>query len=78
MLYYEIIAACSKIGTEHINMFCVQIVQIVGDFAKLLKVTICFVISVRLPGCLSVCPSAQNNSAPIGRIFLKFDVWVFF
>jgi len=25
-----------------------------------------------------VCPSAWNNSAPIGRIFIKFDVWEFF
>jgi len=28
--------------------------------------------------CLSVCLSAWNNSAPTGRIFLKFDIWVFF
>ena len=27
---------------------------------------------------LSVHPSAWNNSAPTGRIFMKFDVWVFF
>jgi hypothetical protein len=24
-----------------------------------------------------VCPSAWNNSAPTGRIFMKFDIWVF-
>jgi hypothetical protein len=28
--------------------------------------------------CLSVRPSAWHNSAPIGRIFMKFDIRVFF
>jgi len=28
--------------------------------------------------CLFVRPSAWNNSSPSGRIFLKFDTWVFF
>jgi hypothetical protein len=28
--------------------------------------------------CLSVCPTAWNNSAPTGRIFMKFYIWVFF
>jgi hypothetical protein len=28
--------------------------------------------------CLCVCPSAWNHSAPTGRIFMKFDIWVFF
>jgi hypothetical protein len=28
--------------------------------------------------CLSVCPPAWNNSAPTGRIFVKFDIWEFF
>ena len=34
----------------------------------------------RLPilSCLSVCPSAWKNSAPTGRIFMKFDIWLFF
>ena len=27
--------------------------------------------------CLSVCPSAWNISAPTGRIFMKFNTWVF-
>jgi hypothetical protein len=27
---------------------------------------------------LSVCPSAWNNSAPTGWIFMKFDIWGFF
>jgi hypothetical protein len=28
--------------------------------------------------CLSVCLSAWKNSALTGRIFMKFDIWVFF
>ena len=28
--------------------------------------------------CLSVRLTAWNNSAPIGRIFTKFNIWVFF
>ena len=27
---------------------------------------------------LSVCPSAWNNSAPTGRLFMKFYIWIFF
>ena len=37
-----------------------------GAFAKFLKETISFV--------MSVCPSAWNNSAPTGRIFMKLDI----
>jgi hypothetical protein len=39
-------------------------------FAKLWKATISFV--------MSVCPSSLNNSAPIRRIFMKFDISTFF
>jgi hypothetical protein len=39
-------------------------------FAKLLKTTISFV--------MSVCPSVWDNSAPTGRIFMKFGIWLFF
>jgi hypothetical protein len=28
--------------------------------------------------CPSVCPSAWNNSATTGRIFMKFAIWIFF
>ena len=28
--------------------------------------------------CLLVCPSASNNLASTGRIFMKFYIWVFF
>ena len=27
---------------------------------------------------MSVCPSAWNNPAPTGRIFMKFDIGLFF
>jgi len=27
---------------------------------------------------MSVCPSARNNSASTGRIFMKFDICLFF
>ena len=27
---------------------------------------------------ISVRPPALNNSVPTGRIFMKFDIWVFF
>ena len=41
-----------------------------GRFSKLRKATISVVMSVR--------PSAQNNSAPTGQIFLKFYIrWYF-
>jgi len=28
--------------------------------------------------CLSTCPSARNNSAPTGRVLMKFNIWVCF
>jgi len=44
---------------------------VLGAFAKLRKATISFVTSV----ChLSVRPSAWNNSAPTGRVFMKFVI----
>jgi len=44
--------------------------QFLGAFAKFHKATISFVMSVR--------PSAWNNSAPTGWIFVKFDICEFF
>ena len=38
---------------------------VTGAFAKLRKATIRFV--------MPVCPSALNNSAPTGWIFMRFD-----
>ena len=43
---------------------------LLGIFAILLRMTISFVMSVRL--------SAWNNSAPSGHIIIKFDIRVFF
>jgi hypothetical protein len=36
------------------------------------------VCSTYQPICLSVLPSSWYNWAPTGRIFMKFDIWVFF
>jgi hypothetical protein len=41
-----------------------------GEFAKLRKVTLSFVMSFRL--------SSWNNSAPTGRILMEFDISVIF
>jgi hypothetical protein len=72
MLYREIIGVCSQIHTKHINTLCGRNVEILDAFAKLRKATVIFVMSV----CLSVCLSARN-SAPTGRMFMKFDIAVF-
>jgi hypothetical protein len=50
---------------------------VLGAFVKLRKVTISF-MSICLSVCPSVRPSAWNNSARNGGIFMKFDIWVFF
>jgi hypothetical protein len=52
----------------------VHVQPFLGAFAELWQVAVSFVISV-FP---LACPSAWNNSAPTGRIFMKFDIWVFF
>jgi len=39
-------------------------------FTKLQKPTISVL--------MSLCPSAWNNLAPTGQIFMKFSIWVFF
>jgi hypothetical protein len=44
--------------------------RFLGAFTKLRKATIIFVTFDR--------PSSWNNSTPTGRIFVKFDTWVFF
>ena len=53
-------------GKSHYRFF--------GAFTKVLKATISFVMFV----CLSVRPSAWNNSVPTGPIFMKFYILVFF
>ena len=51
-----------------------DITSLLGALAKLLKSTVSFVMSVRL----SVKLSAWDNSAPTGRISMKFDIRLFF
>ena len=47
-------------------VFCVVfVVVLLGAFAKLRKATVSFV---------NVCLSVWNNSAPTGRIFMKFGI----
>jgi hypothetical protein len=43
--------------------------QLLDAFLKLRKATLSSVMPVR--------PTAWNNAAPTGRIFMKFDIWVF-
>jgi hypothetical protein len=52
------------------------ITWLLGAFAKLRKATISFVMSFRLSPRLYVRLSAWNNSAPTGRIFMKFVISV--
>ena len=47
---------------------------LLGELEKLRKANICFVMSASL----SVHPPSCNNSAPAGRIFVKFDLWIYF
>ena len=52
-----------------------QDLSVYRRFNKTLKKIISFAMSV---DCLPVRPSAWNSSDPTGRIFMKFDIWVFF
>ena len=70
----RIICSCATLPTSYPAVWptvCysmnAEIGHIVGAFAKLLKATVSFV--------MSVCPSVLwNNSARTGRIFMKFDI----
>jgi hypothetical protein len=71
------ILACSPDITSnwfHIWKWFPTLIAILGSFAKLRKATISFVMSIRP----SDRQSAWDDSAPTGRIFMKFDIWVFF
>jgi len=48
-------------------------ITFLGAYAILGKATTNFVVHV----CHSFRPSAWNNSALTGRIFMKFDIWAF-
>jgi hypothetical protein len=51
-----------------------DVVVFVGDFVKLRKATISFMMSV-YP---FACPHAWEKSAVTKRIFIKFGIWLFF
>jgi hypothetical protein len=65
ILYKEMGAVCSESHAKQINAFCRQSVLFLGAFPKLRKAIISFVMSVR--------PSARNNSAPTGWVFMKLE-----
>ena len=52
------------------SSICGFVSPFLGAFVKFRTATISFVMSVRP----SVCLSAWNNSAPTGRILMKFDI----
>jgi len=45
-------------------------VEFLGHVVELRKATVSFIMSV----CLSVCLSVWNNSALIGRFFIKINI----
>ena len=57
----------SKFAYKHTLFWSITL----DGFAKFRQTTITFVTTV----CLSVCPSAWNNSAPTGRFLIKLEVW---
>ena len=72
LLWYD----CNAMSAVHhvIKTLIEQLFSLQAISQKLRKATTSFVMSV----CLSVCPSARNNSAPTERIFIKVDILVFF
>jgi len=48
-----------------------------GSFVKLQRANNSFVISYRLSVHTYIRPSAWDNSAATGRIFMKFDIWTY-
>ena len=57
------------------GLICTVTSFFLTSFAGLPKDTVSF---LHICLCLSVRPSTWNNSAPTGRIFMKFDIWLFF
>jgi hypothetical protein len=53
-----------------LSLLLYEVFKVYGALAKLRKRTMSFVISVRP----SVCLPSLNNSAPTGRIFMKFYI----
>jgi len=53
--------------------YCSEVLRLLGAFTKLRKATISWVMSVRP----SAFPPAWKNSAPTGRIFMKFAIGIY-
>ena len=70
-----------KLNIRHLLLFCVR--STTGHRKLAGKILFFYALSqnyeklLLVSSCLSVCPSAWNNSPPTGRIFLKCDVWLF-
>ena len=59
-----------KLEFKKKKTICYKQRDLVGAFAKFQETTVSFV--------MSVCPSTWNNWAQIERVFMKFDISVFF
>ena len=70
--------ACDCHSVLYIYFLFILNFSFLGAFATLRKATISFVMSVCLSFCPYVRPSAWNNSAATGWIFMKLDIWVLF
>jgi hypothetical protein len=67
---FNIISNTEHTYNEYAYYLRYTFLPFLGTFAELLKANSSFVMSVR--------PSPGNNSAPNVRIFMNFDIWVFF
>ena len=70
-------ATCTR-GLEPSLLGLAHDVNDLGAFTKFRKGSVSFVLSVCPSVRPSVRPPAWNNSTSTGRIFMKFDIWVFF
>ena len=61
---------CRTSSMRGAQLIAVTTLQFSGAFAKWRKATINPAMHVRPP----VYPSAWNNSAPTGQVFVKFDI----
>jgi hypothetical protein len=64
------------VANEHYRQFSGDFILLLhfSDFRKITEAT---TNQIR-HDCLSVRPVAWNNSTPTGRIFMKFNIYVFF
>ena len=75
---YNIPLPVTQTLPNFVRVHCRALKMRVSDaFEKLQEATISFVMSVCPSVSLSVCPSAWFNSAATGRIFMKFNTYVF-